>query len=704
MWDESKKEELMAATREFLSVEGISRSEEASSLRDVLRFHEWRYYVKNEALISDRDYDQLFDLLRAYESDHPADVPADSPTQRVSSDLTEDFPKVQHLGKLLSLDNSYNSEDLKDFDRQVKKLAELPKERKIDYHVEPKLDGISLAVVYENDRFVRGATRGNGSTGDDISNNVRTINSLPLQVPFSKYGIERIELRGEAFMYIEDFNRTNQKREEEGLAVYANPRNLTAGSLRMKDPRITAERNISLIIYEVNKVEPEISLGDTQEEVLKELSALGFAIPRELTALCGGIDEVIEFSQKSQEKRAGLRYEIDGLVIKANDFTVQQSAGYTSHHPRWAIAYKFKAKQAHAILERVKYQVGKTGAITPVAKISPTELAGVTISSISMHNEDFIKQKDLRLGDTVVIERAGDVIPYIVKALPDLRTGEEREIEFPKYCPFPDDVQVELVRQEDEAAWRCPSCICGEQNKQKLIHFVSKSAMDIDGLGKSIVERFFEMGWIGDLPDIYRLDYDKIAQLEGWGKKSAENLRASVEASKERPLYRFLIGLSIHHLGQRAARLIADKIEHLRDLETWDEEKYTEIKEIGPVLARNMVDFFSAEHNLKVIQELEKLGVELKQKSEDRMDAAPVDGPLSGKTILFTGTLENMTRSEAKKLAEQLGAKPISAVSGNLDILVVGQKAGSKLRKAQELGSVEIMDEDTFLTKVSNDQ
>lgn len=704
MWDQAKSEELMDASHEFLSFDSIDSEEKAAQLREVLRFHEWRYYVKNDPLISDRDYDQLFDLLQSYENAHPDDVPSDSPTQRVSSDLTEDFPKVQHMGQLLSLDNSYNAENLNDFDRQVKKLAELPKGKPIDYHVEPKLDGISLAVVYENDQFVRGATRGNGSTGDDITNNVRTINSLPLQAPFSKFGIERIELRGEAFMYIDDFNRINQKREEGGQSVYANPRNLAAGSLRMKDPRITADRNIALIIYEVNKVEPETALGETQEEVLSQLQALGFATPTDLTALCKGIDEVIEFSKKAQDKRSALRYEIDGLVIKANDFTIQNQAGYTSHHPRWAIAYKFKAKQAHAILERVEYQVGKTGAITPVAKISPTELAGVTISSISLHNEDFIKQKDLRLGDTVVIERAGDVIPYVVKALPDLRKGNEEKIEFPKYCPFPEEEQVELSRPEGEAAWRCPKCVCGEQNKQKLIHFVSKSAMDIDGLGKSIVERFFEMGWIRELPDIFRLDYDKIAQLEGWGEKSAENLRQSVEASKKRPLFRFLIGLSIHHLGQRAARLIANQVDHMRDLESWNEKDYTAIKEIGPVLAENMVEFFNAEHNLDMIRELEELGVDLSQKSEDQMNSSSNEGPFNGKTILFTGTLSNMTRGEAKKLAEKNGARTISAVSGNLDILVVGEKAGSKLRKAQELGTVEIMDEDTFLTKVTDDQ
>ncbi|HKK87876.1 MAG TPA: NAD-dependent DNA ligase LigA, partial [Saprospiraceae bacterium] len=641
MWDHSKTKELMDASHKFLSFDSIDSTEKATQLREVLRFHEWRYYVQNDPLISDRDYDRLFDLLQSYENAHPDDVPPDSPTQRVSSDLTEDFPKVQHMGQLLSLDNSYNAEDLNDFDRQVKKLAELPKDQFVDYHVEPKLDGISLAVVYENDQFVRGATRGNGRTGDDITNNVRTINSLPLQVPFSQFGIERIELRGEAFMYIDDFNRTNQKREEEDLSVYANPRNLAAGSLRMKDPRITAERNIALIIYEVNKVEPEIALGETQEEVLRQLGALGFATPMDLTALCKGIDQVIEFSKQSQDKRSALRYEIDGLVIKANDFSIQSQAGYTSHHPRWAIAYKFKAKQAHAILERVEYQVGKTGAITPVAKISPTELAGVTISSISLHNEDFFKQKDLRLGDTVVIERAGDVIPYVVKALPELRKGHEEKIEFPKYCPFPEEEQIELSRKEGEAAWRCPKCVCGQQNKQKLIHFVSKSAMDIDGLGKSIVERFFDMGWIRDLPDIFRLDYDKIAQLEGWGEKSAENLRQSVEASKKRPLFRFLIGLSIHHLGQRAARLIANQVEHMRDLESWNEKDYTAIKEIGPVLAENMVEFFRAEHNLEMIRELEQLGVDLSQKSEDQMNSASVEGLFKGKTILFTGTLSN---------------------------------------------------------------
>jgi DNA ligase (NAD+) len=700
MWKDMPANFWMDQSRKFLQDEENISLEFIEDLRNAIRFHEWRYYVLHNPLLSDKEYDLLFYKLKKIEDAHPEMITPDSPTQRVSSDLTEEFPKVKHMGTLLSLDNSYNADDLRDFDRQVRKLAKLSNSDLVEYHVEPKLDGISLAVVYENNLFKRGATRGNGLEGEDISNNVKTINSLPLKAAFDQYGIDRIELRGEAFMYISDFNKTNEIRQKKGEDVFANPRNSTAGSLRMKDPSITAERNIALIVYEVNNSEPIELPGQTQEEALDLLKNLGFKTPKDLTILCKGIDEVIDFAEKAESERASLPYEIDGLVIKVNDFNIQKKLGYTSHHPRWAMAFKFKAKQAHTTLERVEYQVGKTGAITPVAKITPTELAGVRISSISLHNQDFIQSKDLKIGDTVVIERAGDVIPYIVKSLPELRNGTEEKIVFPDYCPFFQESKIRLERAKDEAVWRCPTCLCGKQDVQKMIHFVSKSAMNIEGLGPSIIYRFHDLGWLQSIVDIYRLDYDKVQALEGFGVQSANNLKASIDSSKRRPLKQFLSGLAIHHLGKRASTLIAEQINHVRDLYNWNEDKYIEIREIGPVLAKNMVDFFTKIENQQTLEKLIELGVDLRAKADDRAIVVDQGSIFAGKTILFTGTLEKMSRKEAQQKAVEKGAKNISAVSNNLDILVVGTKAGSKLKKAQALGTIEIIDEQEFINRI----
>ena len=388
-------------------------------------------------------------------------------------------------------------------------------------------------------------------------------------------------------------------------------------------------------------------------------------------------------------------------MVKVNNRELQERSGYTSHHPRWAIAYKFKAKQATTKLVNVEYQVGKIGSITPVAKVEPVQLAGVTISSISLHNADFIKDKDLRLGDTVLIERAGDVIPYIVKAMDELRDGSEVPIEFPQFCPINDtDQPVELVQMEGEAAWRCPNCVCGAQDLQRMIFHVSKPAMDIDGFGKSYIERFYDLGWLRNIADIYRLDYDKIATLEGFGEKSASNLKVSIDKARKNPIYRLLHSLSIHHLGKKVSQLLAAEIDHVLELKDWPLEKFTEIKDVGPIVAENVQQWFSDPANVALLEEMESLGVNLKQTEEDKPKVAVTEGPFVGKTILFTGTLQTMSRKEAQSKAEAAGAKNISAVSSNLDILVVGEKAGSKLKKAQALGTVQILTEEEFLAMV----
>jgi DNA ligase (NAD+) len=674
-----------------------------ADLRRIIIYHEWRYYILNDPVVSDYEYDLLYKQLEALEEAHPELMTEDSPTQRVSTDLTSDFNSVEHLNPMLSLANSYNAEDLKDWDEQLKRLWNMDAGEDVVYTVEPKYDGGSIALVYENDRLVRAATRGNGVKGEEITNNARVIKSIPLTAKFSKYQMSTVELRGEVLIRKDNFKKMNAARAEEGLSLFANARNTASGGLRMKDPREVAQRGLEAFVYTLgyaangdgNNV---LDQFDTHFESLELLDSLGFKVPREEKKRCKNIEEVIDFCKSWEDRREDYAYEIDGMVVKVNSRTLQERAGSTAHHPRWAMAYKFKAKQATTKLLNVEYQVGKIGSITPVAKLEPVQLAGVTVSSVSLHNEDFISTKDLRIGDTVLVERAGDVIPYIVKAMDELRTGEEVPIEFPQYCPINDtEEKVELIREEGEAAWRCLDCVCGAQDLQKMIFHVSKNAMDIDGLGKSIIERFYDLGWVRNIADIYQLDYDQIAQLEGFGKKSAENLEKSIEQAKQNPIKRLLHSLSIHHLGKKASKLIAAEIKHVLDLKDWTEEDFLHIKDVGPVVAENVARFFSNPRNIRMLEEMERLGVNLTQTEEDLPKAVSEDAPLIGKTILFTGTLQTMSRKEAQQKAEAAGAKNISAVSANLNILVVGEKAGSKLKKAQALGTVEIMTEEAFL-------
>jgi len=665
-------------------------------LEDLVRFHEYRYYVLNDPLISDFEYDRLYKLLEALEKKHPASASPTSPTKRVSSDLTEDFATVTHLIPMLSLDNSYDAEDLNKFDTQVRKLTE---RENITYTVEPKFDGGSIALIYENDLLVRAATRGNGEMGEEITIQSRTIKSLPLEAAFSSKGIYRAEVRGEAVISKDRFKAINAFRAEEGLSLLANSRNSATGGLRTKDPSETARRQLDAFIfqlgYAVDKngrdVLPAIK---SHHDAIDFLGNIGFKVSRGEKKLCHGIQEVIDQCNHWALIRDEYPFEIDGMVIKVDSFDLQDMCGYTSHHPRWAIAYKFQAKQATTKLLDIEYQIGKVGSITPVAKVEPVALAGVIISSISLHNEDFITSKDIRIGDQVLIERAGDVIPYIVKSLPELRTGHEKIVSYPTQCP---SCGTTLVREEDEAAWRCPNMECKAQILQRLIFHVSKDAMDIDGFGEKYILRFYELGWIKNMADLYQLDYDKIAALEGFGKKSADKLKAAIDKAKSNPIHRLLHSLSIHHVGQRASKLIAEKINHLLDLAGWSTEDYIAIKDIGPVVAQNAIKWFSQEENIAMLREMEALGVNLTQTPQDKPKELISDGVFSGKTILFTGTLTQMGRKEAQELAEANGAKNISAVSGNLDILVVGDNAGSKLDKARKLGTVQILTEEEFI-------
>ncbi len=675
---------------------------QAADLQKVLVFHEHQYYVLNNPLISDFEYDQLFKKLEAIEKEHPELISPDSPTQRVSNDLTESFNTVPHTVPMLSLNNSYNAEDLKDFDESIKKLCLLPEDMELEYVVEPKFDGGSIALIYEDDQLTRGATRGNGTQGDEMTANARVIRSVPLKAEFSKHGIQKAEMRGEVVIRKDIFEKMNKERLKKGLEPFANPRNTASGGLRMKDPKEASQRGLVAFLYTIGYAADKdgndmIPSFKTHEESMNVLGELGFKVPGESHKLCKNIEEAAAFCAEWEAKRESYEYEIDGMVVKVNDIALQEKAGFTSHHPRWAIAYKFKAKQATTKLLNVEYQVGKVGAITPVAKLEPVALAGVTISSVSLHNEEFITERDLHLGDTVLVERAGDVIPYIVKGMKDLRDGSETKIVFPTDCP---SCQTKLLKLEGEAAWRCPNYDCEAQVIQRLIHHVSKNAMDIDGFGKSIVERFYGLGWLRNVADIYRLDYSKMSELEGFGSKSATNLEAAIDKARKQPISRLLYSLSIHHLGKKVSKLLAAEVDHVLDLADWTAEKYVDIKDVGPKVAENVIEFFGNEKNIELLKDLESLGVNLTQTEDDRPKALNVDGPFFGKTILFTGKLLLMGRKEAQEKAVAAGAKNLSSVSSNLNILVAGEKAGSKLKKAQALGTVDIYTEEEFLKRL----
>jgi len=669
-------------------------------LEETVRFHEWRYYTLNEPILSDTEYDFLFKALETVEKSHPAWRSAHSPTQRVGLEITENAKQIDHLQPMLSLANSYNEQDLIDFDQQIKKLLKIDISDKLDYSVEPKYDGGGISLVYEDNQLVRAVTRGDGSRGEEITNNVKSMKSVPLYADFSKLGVKIIELRGEALISTANFSKINKAREQNGQVLFANARNAATGGLRTKDPKDTESRKMDAFIYSISYAADSNGKSMLDEfkshfDSINTIGKLGVKVPDEARKLCKGIDEVVKFCAKWQNDRNLFPYEIDGMVIKLDIKNWQDRIGFTAHHPRWAIAYKFQAKQAATRLIDVEYQIGKIGSITPVGKLEPVALAGVTISSVSLHNEEFIESRDLRLGDMVVVERAGDVIPYIVKALDDVRDGSEKEIKFPTHCP---SCNSELVKLETEAAWRCINPDCPAQNLQKLIFFASKDAMDIDGFGKSIMEKFFELGWVKDYTDIYRLTEEQISGLEGFGKRSAEKLIAAIEVSKANPIQRFLHALSIHHVGKKVAKLLAEEIDHVLELASWTKEHFEGIKDIGPVVAQNVLNYFGDEANVAMIKEMEELGVNITATAKDkRAVVADTGHHLSGKTILFTGTLHQMGRKEAQEKAESLGAKNLGAVSSNLNILVVGDNAGSKLKKAKELGTVEVLTEQEFL-------
>jgi DNA ligase (NAD+) len=671
-----------------LSVGSISLSD-IESLRDVLKFHEYRYYILNDPLISDAEYDQLYQTLVLIESANPASITPDSPTQRVAKGLGNDFRKVQHLVPMLSLENSYNEEDLRDWDRKAREATGLAE---VTYCIEPKFDGASISIIYEYDMLVRGATRGDGSEGEDITTNIRQIHSIPLSAAFSKYGIRQIEIRGEVLMNKENFSAFNEKLAQDNLPPLANPRNAASGTLRLKDPKEVARRNLEAFVYHIGYIstEPKNDSPLTHSEAIDLLWQLGFRSPQTEKKVVNGIEGIIAYCRDYESKRDSLPYEIDGMVIKVNDLQLQDKMGMTSHHPRWAIAYKFKARQATSSLRSVEFQVGRTGAVTPVAKIDPVHIGGVTVASISLHNDDFIKEKDLLIGDRVLVERAGDVIPYIVKSFPELRNGTEKPIQFPVQCPVCHDP---LYKEPTEAVWRCTNIGCKAQVLERIIHFNSKDAMDIRGLGEAHVHKFHELGYLPDIPSIYHLPYDKIEQLEGYGKKSVDNLKAAIEKSKTQPLHRIIYALGIRFVGEATAKTLAHAIQHLADLADKSEEDLMNLEDIGPKVASSIRHFFSHPDNRAMIRKLEESGVIL----ENKQPPLSQGGNLEGLSFLFTGTLPTLKRSSAEEMVESHGGKILPAVSSKLHYLVVGADAGSKLEKAKKINTIKIIDEAAFL-------
>jgi DNA ligase (NAD+) len=669
---------------------------ELAPLKELLKFHEYQYYVASEPFISDFEYDQLYQQLIIIESANKSLISKDSPSQRVGNSLNNSFETVAHLVPMLSLENSYNAEDLIDFDRKAKEGAGL---EQITYCVEPKFDGASISLLYENDLLVRACTRGDGVAGEDITNNIKQIRSIPLSIPLLENGIQQMEIRGEVIMSKKSFADFNEKLKEKQIATLANPRNAAAGSLRMKDPKEVASRNLDAFIYHISYFlpAPKTSLNpllSSHSGSLELLWNMGFRSPQKEKKIIKGVEKVISFCSEFEAQRDSLPYEIDGLVIKVNDFALQEKLGMTSHHPRWAIAYKFKARQATTILESVEFQVGRTGAVTPVAKLKAVALGGVTVSSISMHNEEYIKEKDLRLGDTVIIERAGDVIPQIVQSIPKLRTGKEKIIQFPTNCPACKEL---LEKEEAEAVWRCNSPLCTAQIIERIIHFVSKDAMDIKSFGEANIRKFYELGLLTNIPSLYQLDFSKITGLEGFGKKSIDNLNAAIEVSKTQPLYRLIYALGIRFVGETTAKTIASHIQHILDLKDFTEEQLQSFDDVGVKVATSIYQFFHEPKNIELIENLEKLGLNMIQTND-----TAVDGNLAGLNFLFTGTLTQLKRSEAEAMVESRGGHILGGVSSKLNYLVVGEDAGSKLEKAKKIASIKIISESDFVELINS--
>lgn len=660
--------------------DSIAKAQERiEELREEIQKHNRLYYDLDQPEISDYEFDALMKELISLEQEHPELVTADSPTQRVGGEPLASFKQVRHVQPLLSLSNAFSDGDLLDWDARLKRMLGVSQ---VEYIVELKIDGLSVALTYENGEFITGATRGDGQTGEDITVNLRTIKTLPLKLDKP---VSSLTVRGEAFMPKDAFERLNAEREAQDLPLFANPRNAAAGSLRQLDPKVAASRSLLLFVYDI------LAVGDagteTHRETLEYLIAQGFPVNREWR-FCNSIEEVLPLCREWNAGRNDLDYEIDGLVIKVNDRTFQNQLGFTSKSPRWSIAYKFPPEQGTTRVKGISIRVGRTGVLTPTAELEPIRLAGTTVTRATLHNEDIIREKDIRIGDLVVAQKAGDIIPEVVSVVKEKRTGEEAPFEMPKICP---ECGSEVVRIEGEAAARCTGgLVCPAQIRESLIHFVSRGAMDIEGLGPKVIEQLLDAGLIADAGDLYYLKKEQLIALERMGELSSDNLLAAIEDSKNRPLSRLVFALGIRNVGSRAAKLLAGKFLSLDNIAAAEASEMMTINEIGPKIAESTAAFFAEEHNMRVIEKLRSAGVNMSESTSSE------GGVLTGKKFVLTGKLSGMTRTEAKEKIEGLGGEVAGSVSKNTDYVIAGEDPGSKYDKAVALG-VEILSEAQFL-------
>ena len=663
------------------------------SLREEINKHNYNYYILTKPVISDEEFDKLLKELEKLESEHPELITPDSPTQRVGSDLTKEFKPAEHKIPMLSLSNTYSEDELYDFDRRVK--DGLSSDEKVDYVVELKIDGASVSINYVNGVLKKAATRGDGTVGEEITNNVRTIKSVPLKIQKDKaipYKLNDFEVRGEVFMNIKDFEKLNKERAKEGEKTFANPRNSTAGTLKLQDPKIVAKRPLNTFLY--NLISPRDELK-SQEENLSIIKKLGFKVNPNYRK-CSSIEEVIKVCHEFEKLREKLEYEIDGAVIKVNSIKQQNQLGSIAKAPRWAVAFKFKSKQATTVINDIVWQVGRTGAITPVAELEPVFLAGSTISRATLHNFDEIQRKDIRVGDTVIIEKGGDVIPKVVEVKLSKRSRSSKKTKPPEKCPA---CNSKLFKPEGEVAYYCENTECPDQIKGRIEHFASRGAMDIEGLGESLIDLFVEKGFLKTYSDIYKLIDRKseLVSIERLGEKSVTNLLKSIEKSKERPFDKVLFAMGIRYVGSGAAKKLASHFNNIDALIKASEEEITEVYEIGESISKSVKKFFSDAHNKKIIKELKKVG--LKFSFVDRKDSVLKDNFFKGKNFVLTGTLSDYSREEAGEIITNFGGNVTSSVSSKTDYVLAGEKAGSKLDKAKSLG-VKIINENDFKEKI----
>lgn len=662
-----------------------------SELHDLIHEHNYRYYVLDQPTISDAQYDEWMRELVQLEKAYPELITPDSPTQRVGGEPLPHFEKVVHLEPMLSLGNVFNGDEIREFDERIRKVAG---DRKIRYVCELKIDGLAISLRYQEGRFVLGATRGDGVTGEDITQNLKTIRSLPLRLtrPVT------LEVRGEAFMPRSAFERLNREREQKGEALFANPRNAAAGSLRQLDPKLAAERTLDLFIYSVGQTE-DLAFT-THSEVLNTLSELGFKVnPAWRTVET--VEEIEEFIREWQEKRPTLSYDIDGIVIKLDDLSLREVLGATAKSPRWAAAYKFPAEEVVTVLEDIELNVGRTGVVTPTACLRPVTLAGTVVKRASLHNEDFIREKNILLGDHVIVRKAGDIIPEVVGVMENKRTGSERAFQMPERCP---ECESALIRLEGEVALRCINPSCPAQTREGIIHFVSRGAMNIEGLGEKVVTQLFEQGLVRGVADLYYLKKEELLKLERMGEKSVTNLLNAIEASKENSLERLLFGLGIRFVGSKGAKILAQHFRTMDALQKATEEELRSLEEIGPKMAESVVAYMSKPEVHETIRRLKEAGVNMEYKGSAPVVAgdSATDHLFTGKTIVITGTLKSLSRNEATQILESLGATVTNSVSKKTHLLIAGEKAGSKLNKAQKLG-VPVWDEEAFLAQLPDE-